>query len=297
MIKKNYFIFVFNESKYEDKRRLGKIFKFPELDRGGYKFEGKSVGSWGHIIGNVRKDDEVIWTISGGSRRRDKKTFWGYGKITDIDMANKLWKTESTEFQKKIKIDEVIKIFPENYKKLYVLSNGNINLGYYGTIQIDKYQYDFIRNFFTGFEKWICPKESCNHKIILNRNKDNVIDPSSYEKVIKHFLQHLKKSNVYFGVIDIQKIFLENTPKNILSFEELEQYKNNDKIWINQIRYALEELNHKGYLETDMKSDIPEFYNRNIDNKRDFRTRKRSQKFFKELNISNNWELYKTSKV
>ncbi|MHA1285247.1 MAG: hypothetical protein ACTSQP_22330, partial [Promethearchaeota archaeon] len=143
----NYFIFVFNENFYEDQGDLGKIFKFPEPDKGGYKLKGKSPGSWGRIIKKVKINDKVIWTISGSSNREDKKTVWGYGTITEIDESRKLWCLESKKCRNKIKIDDVINALPKEYKDLYVQKTGLINIGFYGTYLIDEYQYNQFLKF------------------------------------------------------------------------------------------------------------------------------------------------------
>ncbi len=292
----DYFIFVFNENFYEDESSLGNLFKFPEPDKGSYKYLGKFAGSWGKIIDNVKIGDKVIWTISGNSNRPDKKTFWGYGKIIDIVEESKFWRVESHEFEEKIKIDDVILKLPKNYQKLYKQSTEIINIGFYGSIQIDEFQYEFIySNCKSGNkEYWICPKESCSQeKIILERNEDNIINIPSYEKVIIHFLQHLKEDNTYFGPVDIQDIFIQNTPKKILSLEEKGKSSDGETIWKNYIRSAFSELKNKGYLETDKKSDIPEVYNSNIKNRKDFRALKRTDQFLGEFKQYNDWELYK----
>lgn len=147
MNEKKYFIFVFNEKQYEDEANLGHAFTFPESDRGGYKFKGKSTGSWGSIIDKVRINDKIIWTISGSSERIDKKTFWGHGEIIQIDKKKREWLVESIEFKSKNRIDEVINKMPQDYKELYTQSHGGINIGYFGTIQIDEFQYKNILDY------------------------------------------------------------------------------------------------------------------------------------------------------
>ena len=140
----NYFIFVFNEQFYENHSFLGRKYLFPTPDKGGYKIIGKSTGSWGPIIESVRKKDKVIWTISGSSARKDKKTFWGHGEIIGINHEDRLWEVKSEEFKEKITIDKIISTFPNEYKDLYMHSDEKINIGFYGTIQIDKFQYNKI---------------------------------------------------------------------------------------------------------------------------------------------------------
>lgn len=143
----NFFIFVFSEENYEGEANLGQFFKFPDTDRGGYKFAGKSCGSWGKIINLVEIGDKVIWTISGNSKRKDKKTVWGHGEVIEIDEADRKWLTKSTAFQNSIKLDEVVMELPEDYRKLYIQKNGVINIGYYGTIKIDEFQYDYFKEY------------------------------------------------------------------------------------------------------------------------------------------------------
>ncbi len=140
----NYFIFVFKEDEYEDEGQLGKIFKFPISDRGGYKCFDNTRGSWGKIVNDVCIGDKVIITISGNSKREDKKTFWGYADISNIEPEKRKWILNSTEFTTKVKTDSIINQMPDEYKRLYVLNNGHINIGRYGTIKIDQFQYEFI---------------------------------------------------------------------------------------------------------------------------------------------------------
>jgi hypothetical protein len=145
---------------------------------------------------------------------------------------------------------------------------------------------------------WKCPKDSCNYiKIKLMRNDDNIVNTSSYAKIIIHFLQHLKGENIYFGSIDIQKIFLEFSPENVLSNEDKGKYSNFGIIWKNRIRSALGDMTRKGYFKTSDKSEIPSLYNLDIKNKRDFRSRKRTMKFLEEYELFNDWELYSTPKI
>ncbi|MFX1490485.1 MAG: hypothetical protein ACFFBI_15145 [Promethearchaeota archaeon] len=139
-----YFIFVFNDQLYEDSSFLGNKYFFPTPDKGGFKMIGKSTGSWGTIIDRVKINDKVIWTISGSSSRKDRKSFWGYGEIIGINYEEGFWEIKSEEFQNKVLLDEVINGFPNEYRDLYTQSQGTINIGFYGTIQIDKFQYNKI---------------------------------------------------------------------------------------------------------------------------------------------------------
>ena len=91
---------------------------------------------------------------------------------------------------------------------------------------------------------WICPKLSCNLKEIkISRNNDNIIDSRTYTDIIIHFLQHLSEDNPLFGSTDIIKIFLDHSPKEILSVEDQGEYiydgRTSDKIWKNQISIRL----------------------------------------------------------
>ena len=146
-----YFIFVFNEKFYEDESYLGKIFKFPEPDKGGQKFKNRSKGSWGPIKNIININDKVIWMISGASTREDKKTIWGYGKIIEINQEKNFWKLESHEYEKKVRLEDVVSEFPNEYQKLYKFYHSKMGVfysaGFFGTNQIDKFQYDFITNF------------------------------------------------------------------------------------------------------------------------------------------------------
>ena len=217
--------------------------------------------------------------------------------------------------------------FPEIYKNLYVLSSGIINLGYYGTIQIDKFQYDFIYEFYTDFKDnylksselyrygsfsnklstsvinsnnkdvWKCPKKSCNHEVIkITRNKDNIIDNKTYTSIIIHFLRHLSRENPLFGGMDIFKIFLEHSPEEVLSNEDLGQYEYDgrvsDTIWKNQIRSSLNSLRSRRLIETEASSELIQNCSIDIKDKRKFRKRKRSKTFFDKFEIYNDWSLY-----
>ena len=211
----NYFLFVFNEEHYEDNSKIGKVFKFPDTDRGGYKFIGKSTGSWGSIINKVSIGDNVIWTISGNSRRKDKKTFWGFGEIIKIDDINKQWILKSYEFGDKIKIDEIIKDFPEDYLNLYQLKNNQINIGYYGTNQIDKFQYESIMGFY---------KEKKKLMGLSNQDLKNYFDDEYTEKQLIERDSKIYNKNKEYSLKDL---YLKIKEKKIKK----------KKIKINSIRY------------------------------------------------------------
>ena len=140
----SYFIFVFHEKEYEDPKDLGVYFKFPHDNFGSFKSLDENVKKLGNIIDHVNLNDLVIWTISGNSQRRDKKTFWGKGKIISIDKEERKWGLKSVEFQEKIKTDMIFREFSKEYQALYKQSTGFFNIGFRGTIKIDKYQYNFI---------------------------------------------------------------------------------------------------------------------------------------------------------
>ena len=142
----SYFIFVFHEREYEDQKGLGLYFKFPTDNMGAFKLLGDGVKRYGNIVEQVNLDDLVIWTISGNSQRRDKKTFWGKGKIIRIDSEERKWDLASTEFDAKIKTEIIFRNFPEAYQALYKQKTGLFNIGFKGTIKIDEFQYDFILN-------------------------------------------------------------------------------------------------------------------------------------------------------
>lgn len=149
----------------------------------------------------------------------------------------------------------------------------------------------------TRIEFWICPKESCEHKkIILKRNENNNIGVSTYKQVIIHFLQHLKKNNIYFGSTDCYKIFLDNISENVLSDEDKGYYpsygRSKELIWRTQLKATLDGIKRMGYIETNNINKIPKKYNLGISDKRKYRTRKRTNKFFEDFESYNDWELY-----
>ena len=140
----SYFIFVFHEKEYEDPKNLGTYFNFPSDNIGNFKSLDEEVKKSGKIVEQVNLNDLVIWTISGNSRRRDKKTFWGKGKIISIDREQRKWGLESTEFGEKIKTDIIFRKLPKEYQVLYKQKTGIFNIGFKGTIKIDEFQYNFI---------------------------------------------------------------------------------------------------------------------------------------------------------
>jgi len=147
---------------------------------------------------------------------------------------------------------------------------------------------------------WTCPMSSCgNEEIDITRNEKNLINTPTYEKIIVHFLKHLKRNNIYFGGTDIYKIFIENSPTDILSDDDKGLYPDygtghEPLIWQVTIRTALGTLTKKKFIETVEKEKIENFYNLDLDDKRKYRTRKRTNKFFEEFknSIYNDWELY-----
>ena len=142
----SYFIFVFHEREYEDQIDLDTYFKFPSDNMGAFKLLGDGVKRYGKIVEQISMNDLVIWTISGNSQRRDKKTFWGKGNITSIDKEERKWGLKSTEFEVKIKTETIFQTFPEDYQALYKQKTGFFNIGFKGTIKIDEFQYNFILN-------------------------------------------------------------------------------------------------------------------------------------------------------
>lgn len=142
---------------------------------------------------------------------------------------------------------------------------------------------------------WKCPKSSCNHhEISIKITKKNVTATSVFKKVIFHFLQHLKKNNVYFRAQDFYNIYEENVPPNSLTDEDRSRYpsESSNLIWWTNIRGVYgNAIRNKGYTETD-KGEIPEIYQQGITDRRSLRTQKRTSKFFKEHKIYDDWELY-----
>ena len=144
---------------------------------------------------------------------------------------------------------------------------------------------------------WSCPQKSCGFKkISIERNVENVITSNIYLKIITHFLEHLKKDNLFFGAQIIYDIFLKHTPPNIFSKEDQEFYTvtNISLKWKVRINSALAKFKDDGYLETYSKSEIFKIYNITGDNKNIYGTRKRTEKFFEEFEIYNDWEYYES---
>lgn len=142
----NYFIFIYHENKYEDHTKLGQIFDFPSNDMGEIKVLGKKWGTPVKIIDRVKIKDKVIIYISGKSKTTNRKRFWGYGVVVNIDKEKRYWEIEHKEFNKKIKLDDFVIHIPPEYQDLYKKpSDGAIYIGIKGTIQIDKIQFEYIK--------------------------------------------------------------------------------------------------------------------------------------------------------
>ncbi|MFW9874289.1 MAG: EVE domain-containing protein [Candidatus Thorarchaeota archaeon] len=149
---------------------------------------------------------------------------------------------------------------------------------------------------------WKCPKSSCNFNAIkISRNNENIIDSKTYTNIIIHFLQHLSQKNPLFGSTDIIKIFLDHTPKGILSVEDRGEYiydgRTSDKIWKNQIRSALNSLRSKGYVDTEDSLDIIEKFNENIKDRRKLRKRKRTDLFKTDFDLYDDWEILQSNEI
>ena len=149
----------------------------------------------------------------------------------------------------------------------------------------------------TATSVWKCPKTSCNSKeITISRNNDNIIDGKTYTDIIIHFLQHLSQKNPLFGSTDIIRIFLENTPRGVLSIEDKGEYiydgRTSDKIWKNQIRSSLNSLRSRGYITTENSMEVIEKYNLNVKDRRKLRKRKRTDLFKSEFKLFDDWEIF-----
>jgi len=149
---------------------------------------------------------------------------------------------------------------------------------------------------------WKCPIDSCNHEEIkVKRTNNNMIKSKIYEKIIIHFLKHLKKDNIYFGSTDLYKIFEENIIGERFYEEDLRSYDGDPSHhkWQTNLRSVLDRIikNERKYIETDEIDTIPEEYNNDIIDKRKRRTRKRTEKFFQDYHIYDDWELYKIEKI
>lgn len=144
---------------------------------------------------------------------------------------------------------------------------------------------------------WICPKDSCkNKKVKIDRTKSDLISGNTFEKVIIHFLQHLKQENVYFGSIDLYDIFSKYILGDKFTKEDLSSYKGDPLVakWQTNLRSVLDRVlkNEKNYIETVEREKVPEKYNKNIKDKRRYRTRKRTEKFLNSFKIYDDWKLY-----
>ena len=142
----NYFIFVFNEKNYEREDSLGRSFHFPGDNMGEFKILNDNVKKYGDIVDRVNINDKIIWTISGNSNRKDKKTFWGYGEIVGKNTKMRDWQVSSIEFKQKFKTDMILNNLAKRYLDLYKQKTGLINIGFKGTIEIDEFQYYFFLN-------------------------------------------------------------------------------------------------------------------------------------------------------
>ena len=140
----NYFIFVFNEKNYEREDSLGRSFHFPGDNMGEFKILNDNAKKYGDIVDRVNINDKIIWTISGNSNRKDKKTFWGYGEIVGKNTKMRDWQVSSIEFEQKFKTDMILNNLPKEYLDLYKQNTGLINIGFKGTIEIDEFQYYFF---------------------------------------------------------------------------------------------------------------------------------------------------------
>ena len=140
----NYFIFVFNEKNYENEDSLGRSFHFPRNNIGEFKILNDNVKKYGDIVDRVNINDKIIWTISGNSNRKDKKTFWGYGEIVGKNNKMRDWQVSSIEFEQKFKTDIILNDLPKEYLGLYKQRTGRINIGFRGTIEIDEFQYNLF---------------------------------------------------------------------------------------------------------------------------------------------------------
>ena len=141
----NYFIFVFNEKNYENEDSLGWTFHFPRNNIGEFKIIDDNAKKSGNIVDRVNIQDKIIWTISGNSTRKDKKTFWGYGEVVGKNTKMRDWPVKSIEFEKKFKTDIILNKLPKEYLDLYKQITEIINIGFKGTIEIDEFQYNSMQ--------------------------------------------------------------------------------------------------------------------------------------------------------
>ena len=127
------------------------------------------------------------------------------------------------------------------------------------------------------------PERSCNNtKILITRDSNNVIQSSTYEEIIIHFLRHLKREITYFGAIDIYYIIPEYLNKGGFSIGDEENYQTApfQVKWQNRIRSVLDTLKSQGYIETVDSRLIPQEYQTNLEHFRQARTRKRTAEVF-----------------
>jgi len=273
----NHFIFVFNEKYYENDKSLGSIYNFPDPDRGSLKLKGKSKGSWGRVIKAVNIGDKVIWMISGNSRRDDKKSFWGQGEIVSIDHSKKLWKLDSNEFENKVKLDEVVLELPYEYQKLFLFKHSTsgeyFSVGYFGAIQIDKYLYNFIKNYCRNpkldldiYDKYIERAINGENIRIDNQKKFiyydtlNGIKSFSYniheESVRSKFYSEL----IYKYSYHPNKIGLEiRIPKESVYYSDLIVYEDD----FGNYPYILVEFKNEGISESEIKNTIEQLFKYN----------------------------------
>jgi len=213
----NFFIFVFNEQYYEDHSFLGSKYFFPSPDKGGLKLIGKSTGSWGAIIDKIRINDKVIWTISGNSERKDKKTFWGHGEIKEVNQTDNLWEVKSEEFIRKISIDEVVNRFPDEYKELYLHSQDKVNIGFYGTIQIDKFQYNKIIEYCEELQ--VIQEES---ELVEDEGEREVQDKENHNSIVLKLIQIGKLLNFDVWVAsDLKNVVTSDIRLGDLTLDDL----------------------------------------------------------------------------
>ena len=139
---------------------------------------------------------------------------------------------------------------------------------------------------------WKCPKESCDNQVINIKRTQNIIETGTWREIIIHILKHLKQSIIYFGPSTIEK-FLKDDTEDLLAQEDkqlieydrkegAEGAKARDFIWKNRMRSALAQIKIDGYIETYKSSDNYTF-------QAHFRSRKRTEKFFNDFEIYNDW--------
>ncbi len=273
----NHFIFVFNEKFFENDKSLGLLYNFPDPDRGSLKLKGKSKGSWSRIIESVNIGSKIIWMISGNSRRNDKKTFWGQGEIVSIDYSKKLWKLESIEFENKVKLDEVVLELPYEYQKLFLFKQSNsgeyFSVGYFGTIQIDKFLYNFIKEYcskpkldLNKYDKYIERAINDKHirigdqKKFIYYNTLNGIKSFSYNKFEESVRRKFYSELIYRYRYSPKKIGLEiRVPKETVYSSDLVVYEDQ----FGNHPYILAEFKNEGISESEIKNTIEQLFKYN----------------------------------